>query len=47
MIVCLCKGIKTSDLEKYEDLEEAIQETGCSTKCGACVLAVEEFFVEV
>ena len=36
MIICLCKGLSTRDLDPHESFEEIVKRTGAGTVCGAC-----------
>ena len=38
MIICLCKGLSTRDLDRlaHEGLDEIVKKTGAGTVCGAC-----------
>jgi bacterioferritin-associated ferredoxin len=47
MIVCVCKGLSSREIERYlrldgDSLEELLRRTGAGMVCGACLPMLQE-----
>ena len=42
--ICLCFSVSEKDLSQYKTFEEAVNETGASTRCTSCLKDLKNYF---